>query len=393
MRKRLFTLFIPVVLGVSYIGWALQRPLPLIKPEYTVSQDESSEPTPEIAWSQYGQQALGVTGYGVVATKGEQKAVPMASVAKVMLALAVLDKKPLQLNQTGPNISVTSADAAIYQQYYSSGQSVVPVKVGVTITQYEALQALLIPSANNIATLLANWAFGSTEAYTKEANIYSKKLGMNNTYFADASGFSASTVSTASDLVLLGQAAMQNPVIAQIVNQKTATIPTAGIVKNYNLALGINGINGIKTGSSGDAGGCFLFSTDFKGTKLIAAIVGAPDRGTAVNDAPAVASSFIKSLQLDSVLPAGKTYINYKTPWGFVADAKIQKGVEIIDWVDTTHSIKTEAKDLRVGTSSGETVGQATFTYRGKTYSANVALANEISAPSIWWRLTHPSTK
>ena len=393
MRKWLALLLILILSGAGYSVWAISRPLPKLKPSYTIAQQKLVDPPPNIAWSVYGQQALGVTGYGVVATKGEQKAAPMASVAKVMLALALLDKKPLQLNQTGPNIDITAADVATYQQYYSSGQSVVAVRAGVSLTQYQALQALLLPSANNIATLLANWVFGSQQAYLAEANAYAKKLGMNSTTFADASGFSASTLSTASDLVLLGQTAMQNPVIAQIVNQKTATIPVAGVIKNYNLALGISGIDGIKTGSSGDAGGCFLFSTDFKGTKLIAAIVGAPDRGTAVNDAPAIAASFKKALQIDNVLPSGQTYAKYVAPWGETAEAKIQTNVDVIDWLNTKHSISASAKDLSAGTASGETVGEATFTYRGKQYKSPLILSNNISGPSIWWRLTHPATK
>ncbi len=393
MRKWLALLLIFILSGAGYSIWAISRPLPKLKPSYTIAQQKAVNQTPDIAWSQYGQQALGVTGYGVVATKGEQKAAPMASVAKVMLALAVLDKKPLQLNQTGPNIPISLADVATYQQYYSSGQSVAAVKVGVPLTQYQALQALLLPSANNIATLLANWVFGSQEAYIAEANAYAKKLGMNSTTFADASGFSASTVSTASDLVLLGQAAMQNPVIALVVNQKTATIPVAGVIKNYNLALGIGGIDGIKTGSTDKAGGCLLFSTDFNGTKLIAAIMGAPDRGTALRDAPAIAVSFKKALRTDVVIPTGKILATYTAAWGATTEAHVQKDLKLIDWIGTKHKVAVALNETQAGSKSGDQVGMASFVYQGKTFEGAVVLSNNIARPSIWWRLTHPSTK
>ncbi len=80
----------------------------------------------------------------------------------------------------------------------------------------------------------------------------------------------------------------KNPVIADIVSQKSATIPVAGTINNVNWLLGTDGINGIKTGNTDQAGGCFLFSAkhtiDGHDITLIGAIVSAPDLMASVND-------------------------------------------------------------------------------------------------------------
>ena len=196
---------------------------------------------------------------------------------------------------------ITAADVAIYQQDVSEDQSVAAVQAGETITEYQALQALLLPSANNMATTLTDWAFGSQAAYLSFANAYAKQLGMTDTTFADASGFSPDTVSVPSDLVLLGEAGMQNSVIAEIVNEPTAVIPVAGTISNVDINVqpshATNQLNGIKTGNTDQAGGCFLYSTPFDGGTVVGVILGAPNLGTALHDAPLVAASVRDGLQ------------------------------------------------------------------------------------------------
>src|SRR5207245_1841316 len=120
---------------------------------------------PKITWPAYGQAGIGAAGYGLLSVAGAQTAAPIASVAKVMTALAVLSQKPLELNQQGPTITITEEDVASYENYVTQGGSVVRVDSGEQISEYQALQAMLIPSANNMAFTLSRWAFGSTDNY------------------------------------------------------------------------------------------------------------------------------------------------------------------------------------------------------------------------------------
>ena len=85
--------------------------------------------------------------------------------------------KPLGLGQTGPSITVTDEDVQAYQTDLQQKQSVVAVQAGEVLTQYQALQAMLIPSGNNIAELLARWDAGSVQAFIDRMNERARSLG------------------------------------------------------------------------------------------------------------------------------------------------------------------------------------------------------------------------
>jgi D-alanyl-D-alanine carboxypeptidase len=103
---------------------------------------------------------------------------------------------------------------------------------------------------------------------------------MTDTRYTDPSGLSASTTSTAADQVRLGMAAMREPALAQIVALRSAVIPVAGVVRNYNTLLGQDGITGLKTGSDTAAGGCILLAARQQArghdTLIVAATFGQP---------------------------------------------------------------------------------------------------------------------
>lgn len=257
-------------------------------------------------WPSYGEGAIGAVGYGVFATHGDETPMPTASVAKVMTALAVLKKMPLSPGQQGPTITITQQDWEIYEYYRSQNGSLVPVRIGEKITEYQALEALLLPSANNMADTLADQAFGSVDAYSNYANKLAKSLGMTHSDFSDASGYSPTTVSTAEDLVKLGEVALQNPVIAQIVNEKQATIPVAGTIDNVNSLLGTHGINGVKTGNNDQDKGAFMGARTVtlpngRTVQLVSVVMGAPSLKKALNDSVPVLDTAAQNLVIKTV--------------------------------------------------------------------------------------------
>ena len=196
----------------------------------------------------------------MIATSGDVRPAPTASVAKVMTALVVLEDKPLTLGEAGPMLTITDADVATYKADAASKQSVVPVIAGEHLSEFAALEGLLIPSGNNIAETLARWDAGSVPGFVDKMNKRAAALNLKRTTFADPAGVSFQTVSTPADLLAMGVAAMQQPVFAQIVSLPQTTLPVAGTVYNVNAALGQSGIIGIKTGSGLDSGANFLFA-------------------------------------------------------------------------------------------------------------------------------------
>jgi D-alanyl-D-alanine carboxypeptidase (penicillin-binding protein 5/6) len=251
------------VLGAASLaaGVRLARPLP--DPHVTVSLPESFTipgTPPALPWPAQGQAALEVVGVGSLGTSGAARPAPIASVAKMMTAYVVLADHPLATGQDGPTMTVTQADAAAYPAQLAANLSLVKVTANEVLTERQALQALLLPSADNIAHLLARWDAGSTEAFLGRMNATAARFGMTDTRYTDPSGLDRSTVSTAVDQVRLAEQAMKVPVLAEIVAMAEATIPVAGLVKNYNTLLGQDGVVGIKTGSTMAAGGCLVFA-------------------------------------------------------------------------------------------------------------------------------------
>jgi D-alanyl-D-alanine carboxypeptidase (penicillin-binding protein 5/6) len=238
-----------------------------------------------VSWPEAGVSAADITGLGVVAGPDARRQVPIASVAKVMTAYLVLRDHPLSPGQQGPDIVVQAAEAAAYPAEVRSGESLVSVTAGERITERQALEALLLPSADNMAWILARWDAGSQARFVARMNAAARALGMTATRYTDPSGLAASTVSSAADQVVLGTAAMRQPALAAIAAMRSAVIPVAGLVPNLNALLGQDGIAGLKTGSDSAAGGCVLLASwrDVRGgtsrVLIVAAVLGQP--GTA----------------------------------------------------------------------------------------------------------------
>jgi serine-type D-Ala-D-Ala carboxypeptidase (penicillin-binding protein 5/6) len=219
---------------------------------------EVGEALPRTVWPPYGQAAVQV-GQSQVRAGPNQHAAAIASVAKVMTAYLVLRDHPLRLGQDGPTITLTDADVADTDRRREQAESVTPVAAGEQLTERQALQALLLPSANNIAAVLARWDAGSADRFVARMNATARSLGMTHTRYTDPSGYDDATVSTAADQIRIVDRAMGLPVFANIVATPSATLPVAGTVHNTDTLLGYNGFIGVKTGSTAAAGGCFAF--------------------------------------------------------------------------------------------------------------------------------------
>jgi D-alanyl-D-alanine carboxypeptidase (penicillin-binding protein 5/6) len=238
------------------------------------------EALPSTVWPAYGQAAVVRTGQSQIQAGPNQHAAPIASVAKVMTAYLVLRDHPLGLGQDGPTITLTDADVADTGRRRGQEESVVSIAAGEQLTEQQALQALLLPSANNIAAVLAQWDAGSEGHFVSRMNGTARSLGMTHTRYSDPSGYDDATVSTAADQVRIVDRAMRLPVFASIVATPSATLPVAGTVHNTDTSLGHNGFVGVKTGSTAAAGGCFAFRAirwiDGKQTTITGVVLGQP---------------------------------------------------------------------------------------------------------------------
>jgi serine-type D-Ala-D-Ala carboxypeptidase (penicillin-binding protein 5/6) len=237
-------------------------------------------------WPERGQGAYQLGG-GPPAASPDQHPVPIASLAKVMTALVVLHHLPLDGTADGPTLVVRDEDVADTARRVDRDESIVAVRAGERLTERQALMALLLPSANNIAVMLAGYVSGSVDAFVREMNVTAKSLGMTQTTYTDPSGFDSATVSTAVDQLTLALHVADIDTLTAMMSTSSYRLPVAGTVANTDTLLGQDGFVGMKTGSDDAAGGCFMFrsyrSVHGLNTELIGVVLG--QRGNILIDA------------------------------------------------------------------------------------------------------------
>lgn len=298
--------------------------------------------TLSLTYPDQGQVEIEIAGQGVIGSYGPvATAQPIASITKTMTAYDILRDHPLSVGEQGPSITITAADVADYQYDQQQNMSSVVVQAGEEITENQALEALMLPSADNIADLLAQWDAGTESAFVAKMNSTAASLGMTHTSFTDDSGYDPGSVSDSNDLITLAQTAMQNSYFAHLVDESSATIPVAGTISNTDTLLGTYGIDGIKTGSTGQAGGCLLFNAnltvDGQSLGLVGSVLGqdAPtdtELGLGLQVAKALVSSAESQISEITLEPAG-TVVAYETlSDGTSVPLSITQPLEILGW-------------------------------------------------------------
>jgi len=352
---------------------------------------------PRPAWPGRAAAAVGTPGAGLLAAHGTGPR-PIASLAKIMTAYVVLRDHPLRLGQAGPRLAVTAAGVAVYRRDEKQGQSVVKVVGGEHLTEWQALAALLIPSGNNIADLLATWDAGSLSAFVAKMNGQGRSLGLQATHYADASGLDPATVSTAADQFRLAVRALQMPVFRQIVALPQVRLPAAGLAYNVNAGLGHLGIDGVKTGSTPAAGGCLVFSAERtvagRPATVVGAVLGVPATGAQPSELAAVITASerllrsVGGLERVNVIRPGTVLGRVRTAWGASTAAVAATGVTATGWPGMPARVTVTALPLHPGIRPGQPIARATVRVGGSVSRIRLNASQSVSAPSLTWRLT-----
>jgi D-alanyl-D-alanine carboxypeptidase (penicillin-binding protein 5/6) len=380
-----------ILLSSWAYGWA--RPVPGPHLVSSVPHSMSGGASPHLPWPPHGQAALGVANTSATLATPNAQPQAIGSVAKVMTALLVLQARPLRPGEQGPQIAVDAAAVRDYQTAQANGEATLSVEAGERLTESQALQGLLLLSANNAASLLARWSGGSEAAFVQQMNARAKALGMRQTTFADASGVSSHTVSTTADLTVLGQAAMGNPALAAIVAQPSANLPLAGTVQNADTALGTAGIVGLKAGSlPPPAGATFLFAgrepVPGVGTVLI---VGAVQGLASLDDAYASVRALLAAapagIRLQSAVHRGQTVGHIETASGTSSAVVATRDLALPTYFGSRITMKLNAAVPPLPVGADTPVGNVQVASGPAASSVPVATAQRLDRPDLLWRL------
>ncbi|MET9153406.1 D-alanyl-D-alanine carboxypeptidase [Streptomyces griseoflavus] len=390
----------PLVLLLVIVFAVVQniRPLPAPTLELTAEDSYTFEGgKPDIPWPAAGQAALDVQGIGTFGSSGEQKPVPIASVAKVMTAYLILRDHPLKSGAEGPMLKI---DELAEQQSDAGQESTVNVTAGDEISQREAVESVLIASANNVARLLARWDAGSEKAFVDKMNEAAKDLGMTNTTYTDPSGLNDTTVSTAVDQVKLAKEAMKQPAFREVAAMMSYDDYKGVNHSNWNQLVGHNNVVGIKTGTTTSALGNLVFAAkkevDGETRTVVGAVVRQPAGGkdnTILSAALTAGDDLIRAAQgaLESatILKKG-TVVGYADDGlGGRTPVAVTEDVKAVGWAGLSVKLtfaadelpRTAKADTKVGTL---TVGDGT----SSAVKVPVALQEDLVEPGFTDRLT-----
>ena len=379
---------IAVLVGVNtYLNFVL--PIKTLSYDSTISVASSPK---NITWPDFGQSAVGIVGQNDIITHNQQTPSQTASTAKLITILSVLNVRPLKLGDSGPTITMTPSDIAIYNQYVKEQGSVVQIVLGEKLTEYQILEAMLLPSANNLADALAIWAFGSLQNYSAYANNFLKIHGIDQTHVGkDASGYDPSTVSTAADLVKIGELAISNPVIAQIALTKQVTnFPVINGFNNLNFLIGQNGIIGLKTGNTDQAGGVFVSASikNLNGRKvtIVTAVMKAKNLIEALNSSASLIASVQNSFTKQTLISSNQNITKLSLPWGQKVNIRLKNNLIGYSWISDYQKLFININPIKINTNSNQVIGNVSLKkdlYNNFT-TENLYLNSSIHPPLKW---------
>lgn len=225
------------------------------------------------------------TGHTLVNIHGERP-LPMASTTKIMTALIAI--------QTGNLDQVVTIKQDARDEVVNNGGSSAFLVVGDKIPLHDLLYGLMLPSGDDAAVAIADALAGSVPQFVQRMNLFAYRLHLFQTHYANADGLpdpNHDHYTTAHDLAQLARYAMSIPLFAHIVQQQHYTLMASGVHARYdwtntNTLLGTyQGATGIKTGTTGEAGFCLVFSATRNNHHLIGVVLHSNSETTRTDDA------------------------------------------------------------------------------------------------------------
>lgn len=325
-----------------------------------------------------------------------------ASTTKIMTAILVLENCELT------DVATVSRNAihSIPPDYVIAN-----IKEGEELTIEQLLNVLLIPSANDVAIVLAEHISGSVSKFSDLMNEKAKEIGCKNTHFVNPNGIhNKNHVSTAYDLALIGRYAMKNTTFRKIVQKTQYTLPATNkhskadrtfkttndlLIKNTSKSKSnyyYPDATGVKTGYTGEAGNCLVASAKKDSMEIISVVLGAEFTKEGLSE---------KFLDTITLLDYAFEHYSIKT---LQEKNTVLQEVEVASATKETKSLKVLIKDnietlvdkdknlqtlkpeimidkLKAPISIGSKVGTITYTIDGKTYSSDL-IAGDTVLPS-----------
>lgn len=370
----------------------IQLPLlhPLASTKVNAVARDLQGPKNPIAWPIVGSAALVVPSLGVERS-WHNSVQPIASLTKLMTAYVVLRHLPLVAGETGPCVTITPEDVTAYEELKATNQSSVAVTSGESLCEIDLLNGLLVHSASNYAVLLADMVAGNVTSFVGLMNQTAVQLGLTGTNYADVSGFSNESVSTALDQGRLAATLMKSPLVRDIVDQTSVVLPFAGTVYSFTPDVGIDNVVGVKSGRTAAAGGCDVMAMTFLDgttTEVAYAVVLGQRGGNLLGPAGQAALALEQSAttQVHATLHRGTVVA--RIGWGTDTTKVVVARSGRFSWWAAKGGLRAQVhvNSFSSGIRKGQVVGYVSVGVRHPRRLALIA-SDSVAPPSLWQRL------
>ena len=202
----------------------------------------------------------------VLAEKNAHQRLAPASTTKIATALVALQRGQLE-------------EQVVVQESALIGGAQMGLSPGQVVTLEELLYGLLLRSGNDAATAIAQHIGGSVDGFVEMMNQEAEALGLTDTHFANPHGLDAPDhYSSAYDLMVIARQALANPTLAEIVSTQEVTFRGRPLSNRNELLGNYPGADGIKTGTTSEAGECLVASATRDGHQVLVVVLGSEDR-------------------------------------------------------------------------------------------------------------------
>lgn len=255
----------------------------------------------------------------VLLERDPHQKLPPASVTKIMTMLLIaeaIDGGKIKMDDL-----VTCSDYAS-----SMGGSQVYLKAGESMTVSDMLKAIAVASANDACVAMAEHLAGSESAFVAQMNERAAALGMKNTKFCNTNGLpDPNHLTTAYDIALMSKELIKHEKILPYLGIWTDSLRGGdfGLANTNKLIRYYKGANGIKTGSTNDAGFCLSAAALREGMQLIAVVLGAPTSKERFADATALLDFGFANYEIGRGVESGKVLANLPVTKGSAAEVAL----------------------------------------------------------------------
>lgn len=315
-----------------------------------------------------------------------------ASVTKVMTLLLVMEA--LASGRIGWDDMVTTSEAAA-----AKGGSQVYLEPGEQMSMDEMLKSVVVSSANDCATALAEHVSGSESAFVDRMNQRAAELGLKDTHFVNCTGLddapeAAEHLTTAHDLAVISRELLKHKEIKKYTTIWMDTVRGGrfGLANTNKLVRFYEGTTGLKTGYTSAAGHCLAASAERDGIELIAVVLHCKSSPERFESTKALLNYGFANYALVSAEPPEPiSPVRVRLGEKSLIQPELQESAPILIEKELQSGIvKKITVDLEVEApvQAGQQLGEMTVSSGDKTLARIPIVAPETVEKLTWWELT-----